>query len=135
MKLHGNNQKEFGRWIQLKEILHFQLNNTPDVHERDLWWASVGENVGSEMNGKSEKFSRPVLIIKKLAVGFYLVAPSTSQEKDGSWYVEIQHKGRPMYICLHQIRTIDCRRLWSRLGQISGPEFKRVKNAFWKLYR
>jgi mRNA interferase MazF len=71
--------KRFFEWIGLKEKLHEAQHQPPLVSERDLWWASIGENVGSEINGKSERFSRPVLILRKLAHGFFLVAPTTTQ--------------------------------------------------------
>ena len=31
--------------------------------EREIWWCSVGLNVGTEIYGKGEDFARPVLII------------------------------------------------------------------------
>jgi hypothetical protein len=37
--------------------------------------------VGSEINGKSKLFSRPVVIYKKLAHGFYFVVPTTTQDR------------------------------------------------------
>ena len=86
----------------LKEKLHTTIHEPPLVKERDLWWVSFGENVGSEMNGKGRLFSRPGLIIKKLSRGFYLVAPTTSQEKVGTWYAPIRHENRSMFVCLHQ---------------------------------
>jgi hypothetical protein len=54
--------------------------NTTVVSEREIWWASVGENVGSEINGKSAPFSRTVIIYKKLSHGFYFVIPTTTQK-------------------------------------------------------
>ena len=126
--------KRFLEWMSVKEKLHNTDAEPPLVKERDLWWVSFGENVGSEMNGKSKLFSRPGLVIKKLSRGFYLVAPTTSQKKEGSWYVEIQHGGRYMYICLHQVRTIDYRRLSTRLGRIDTHDFKKIKKAFLGLY-
>jgi len=127
--------KRFMEWIGLKEKLHNNAGQPPHVSESELWWFSIGENVGSEMNGKSVLFSRPGLILKKLARGFYLVAPTTSQLKKGTWYVEIVHEGKPMWVCLHQVRTLDYRRLSSRLGRIDSHDFKTVKEAFWQLYR
>ena len=127
--------KRFLEWIGLKEQLHATEHNPPFVSERDLWWTSIGENVGSEMNGKSDRFSRPALILKKLAHGFYLIAPTTTQQKEGSWYVRVRLGSQDEYICLHQIRTIDYRRLHSRLGQIDGDDFDRAKEGFLKLYR
>lgn len=31
--------------------------------------------------------------------GFYLVAPTTSQKKEGSWYVEMKYENGHMYVC------------------------------------
>jgi len=38
----------------------------------------VGENVGSEINGKRDLFSRPVVIYEKLSHGFYFVVATTT---------------------------------------------------------
>src|SRR3989344_3894081 len=127
--------KRFLEWIGLKEKLHQNDAEPPLVKERDLWWISLGENVGSEMNGKSRLFFRPGLVLKNLSRGFFLIAPSTSQKKEGTWYVPIQQEGKEMFICLHQIRTIDYRRLSTCLGQIAADDFKRVKEAFSRLYK
>lgn len=127
--------KRFLEWFGLKEKLHNTDNIPPLVKERDLWWVSFGENVGSEINGKNKLFSRPGLVIKKLSRGFFLVAPTTSQKKEGTWYVPIKQEGRDMYVCLHQIRTIDYRRLSSRLGVVDEADFQRVKEAFLALYK
>lgn len=127
--------KRFLEWIKLKEKLHNVIAEPPIVKERDLWWVSFGENIGSEVNGKSKLFSRPAVVIKKLSRGFYLVAPTTSQKKEGTWYVRIQQEGREIFICLHQVRTIDYRRLSSRLGSVDEEDFKRIKEAFLRLYK
>ena len=127
--------KRFLEWIGLKEKLHNMVAEPPLVKERDLWWIIFGENIGSEIHGKGKLFSRPGLVLKKLSRGFFLVAPTTSQKKGGTWYVPIRQEGTEMFVCLHQIRTIDYRRLSSRLGQVDGDDFKTVTEAFWKLYR
>jgi mRNA-degrading endonuclease toxin of MazEF toxin-antitoxin module len=85
---------------------------------------SIGENVGSVINGKSNRFSRPVLILRKLAHGFFLVAPTTTQPREGSWYVLVRLRDQDEYVCLNQIRTIDHRRLFSKLGQIDTDHFR-----------
>jgi hypothetical protein len=59
--------KRFSEWFGLKKKLHERQQTPPLVSEREIWWASVGENVGSEINGKSALFSRPVIIYKALA--------------------------------------------------------------------
>lgn len=126
--------KRFLEWIGVKERLHNVAAKPPLVRERDLWWASIGENVGSEMNGKSGLFSRPVLVLKKLSQGFFLVAPTTSRKHEGSWYALIRQAGKETYVCLHQARSIDYRRLSSRIGRIDESDFGAVADAFCRLY-
>lgn len=90
--------KQFSDWIILKEKLHNNRSKAPLVKERDIWWASIGENVGSEVNGKSKLFSRP------------------------------------MTACLHQVRTIDYRRLSSKMGTLDTNDFARIQEGFMSLY-
>jgi mRNA interferase MazF len=127
--------KRFLGWIKLKQRLHTISAQPPLVRERDLWWLSLGENVGSEMNGKSRLFSRPALILKKLAHGFFLIAPTTTKNHNGTWYVKITYADKDMWVCLHQIRTIDYRRLSSQLGQVGVDDFRQAQTAFWELYK
>ena len=126
--------KQFAKWIILKERLHNQAHKPPLVSERDIWWASVGENVGSEINGKSELFSRPVIIFKKLSHGLYFVIPTTTQSKEGSWFVQFEHKGIKMTACLHQARAIDYRRLSNKIGRIDTADYQRAGEGFARLY-
>ena len=126
--------KRFLEWIGLKERLHNKLPQAPHVSEGDIWWASVGENVGSEINGKSRLFSRPVVIYRKLSHGFYLVIPVTSQARTGNWYVPFRQGGKADTACLHQTRAIDYRRLSSRLGELDDEDFRRIIEGFYKLY-
>ena len=127
--------KKFLEWIGLKERLHNTEHKPPHVSEGDIWWASIGENVGSEINGKNELFSRPAIILKKLAHGFYFVVPTTTQIRTGSWYVSFRQKEKDMVACLHQARAIDHRRLSSKLGTLDDEDFQRIKNGFSTLYK
>jgi mRNA interferase MazF len=127
--------KRFAEWFTLKKDLHERHKTPPFVSEREIWWASVGENVGSEINGKSGLFSRPVIIYRKLSHGFYFVIPTTTQSKEGSWFVPIRYKDKPMIACLHQARAIDYRRLSSRLGRLDGDDFEAIQIGFNRLYK
>lgn len=126
--------KDFLKWFKLKTRLHSIEHKAPFVNEGDIWWASVGENIGSEINGKSQLFSRPVVIFKKLSHGFYLVIPTSTKVKTGTWYVPFSHKRKKMNTCLQQIRTIDYRRLSSKLGELDDEDMRKIKSGFQKLY-
>ena len=124
----------FLEWIGLKQKLHQGTQSPPLVSTGDIWWASIGENVGSEITGKSRLFSRPVIIFKKLAHGFYFVIPTTTS-KVGSWFVAFRQADRRMIASLHQARAIDHRRLSTKLGQLDDSDFQRGREGFWKLYK
>jgi len=125
----------FLEWIRLKQELHQGTQSPPLVSVGDIWWASIGENVGSEINGKSRLFSRPVIILKKLAHGFYFVIPTSTKSKVGSWYVSFRQADRNTIASLHQARAIDHRRLSSKLGQLDDSDFENVREKFWRLYK
>ncbi len=126
--------KEFDEWNNKKKKIDVSEHKPPLVSVRDVWWASVGENIGSEIGGKSERFSRPVIVLKKLSHGFYFVIPTTSKEKEGSWFVSFKHQGKYMNACLHQARAIDYRRLSNKLGRLDVDDYTRVLEGFSDLY-
>lgn len=67
--------------------------------EREVWWCSIGMNIGVEIYGKGKKFTRPVLIFRKFNKDSFLGIPFTSQPKDGIWYV-------PLYVGGVEARAI-----------------------------
>ncbi len=126
--------KRFLEWIGLKEKLDAIIHKAPYVSEGEIWWASLGENVGAEINGKSQYFSRPVIILRKLSHNFYFVIPVTSQIKSGNWYVTVKQENKEMMACLHQARSIDYRRLSNKIGELDESDFEKIKVGFRKLY-
>lgn len=100
-------EKHFDDWIDLKERLH-NMNRLRTIHENEVWWCAMGENVGVEINRKSSTFARPVLIFKKLSRYGSLGIPLTSKPHQGSWYAPFRFQGRNQVAVLAQIRVI-CR--------------------------
>ncbi len=102
--------------------------------EGEVWWASIGINLGEEIYGKGAKFRRPVLIFKKLTHNSFLGLPITGQEKIGNWYVPIQLPGRPRSAMLHQARVFDRKRLSTYIGTIKQYDFENIKDKFQDFY-
>ena len=127
-------QHEFDQWNQLKQQLASRDAKAPYVTEGDIWWFSLGKNVGSEINGKSDQFSRPAVIFKKLAHHLYFVLPTTTQQRTGTWYVPIRHKGKNMTVCLQQARIVDAKRISSKIGTLDDADMERIRNGFRNLY-
>ena len=117
-------EKDFDEWNKLKK--NIDARNPIYVSEREIWFCSVGLNVGSEQNGKHKLFERPVLVIKTVTSNTFIGAPLTSNKKNGSWYVEIQSTSSSAIIS--QIKLFDTRRLARKIGVVSIEEFKIIKN-------
>lgn len=117
--------KEFDIWNNLKKNINDR--NPIYVSEREVWFCSVGLNVGSEQDGKNEAFERPVLVIKKITSNTFIGVPLTSNKKKGSWYIPIDSMDSSAIIT--QIKLFDTRRLTRKMKLIPIDEFELVKNA------
>ena len=107
--------KDFAGWMRLKERLHC-AGGIHSFREGELWWAALGENIGIEINGKNEMFSRPILIFRKFGPEGFLAIPLTSQMHDGLWYTSFVHNDKYECALLSQIKVMDVRRLFRRMG-------------------
>lgn len=125
--------KRFDEWMSVKEGLHL-LGKYPQFNTGDVWWCGIGENVGVEINGKSERFSRPVLILKKLSRHGFMGVPLTSQPHEGTWYANFIFQERLQYAALAQARTMSVSRLYNKMGQLPLSDLDIVREAFKKLY-
>jgi hypothetical protein len=65
-------------WCKLKVLL-WNKKSKVIFKQRDIWWCSMGANLGEEMFGKGEKFTRPVLIFRKFTRNSFLGLPITKQ--------------------------------------------------------
>lgn len=121
-------EKDFAGWHQLKSQLHTE-HRAPTFQEREVWWCSVGVNIGHEVDGKSQLFSRPVLIVRKFNRHIFLGVPLTTQIKENRYYHRIHFKGREQCVMLSQLRLWEGRRLTRSMGQLPEDQFERVRRA------
>jgi hypothetical protein len=49
--------------------------------EGEIWWVRLGRNIGYEANGKSQEFTRPVIVLKKYNQYSFLALPLTTAAK------------------------------------------------------
>ena len=126
-------EKNFSDWIKIKEKIH-NTARIPRIREGEVWWCGMGENVGTEINGKNATFSRPVVIIKKMSRLGFMGVPLTSQEKTGSWYVEFEFLNKKEYAALNQTRYFSVHRLYSRMGQMPNSDLEKIRKGFLQLF-
>ncbi|MBC7982199.1 type II toxin-antitoxin system PemK/MazF family toxin [Candidatus Parcubacteria bacterium] len=118
-------EKDFKRWSIKKEKLDNRIN-TPFVNERDIFWCSIGINVGDEENGKSDLFSRPVLVFKKFNQNLFWGIPLSTKNKDNIYYVQVKFKDNMSSVLISHLRLYDVKRLIFRIGKLHKSEFNKI---------
>ena len=120
------NEDMYDEWNSLKNEIS-QSKKTILFKEGEIWWCSLGCNIGSESFGKGKNFSRPVLVLKKLSHETSICIPLTSKVKVGSWFAKISILSTDRYVMLNQIRMIHIKRFQRRLTHIESSDFLNVK--------
>ena len=115
---------DYDDWNILKKKISSSSRTYFDKGE--VWFASIGKNVGDEEDGKNEKWERPVLIIRKFNNNIFLGISLTSQEKSGKYYIKL--KSFISTAILSQVRLFDSKRLIRKIGKIESGELLDIKN-------
>ena len=119
-------KKDFDQWNNKKKQIE-GLNKQFLFKTGDIWWCSVGLNVGTESCGKGKEYRRPVLVFKKLSGTDFLGIPLTTQKKIGTWFIDITIHGEKRYALLSQIRMFNTKRFQRRLAVLDDKDFSRVQ--------
>jgi mRNA interferase MazF len=120
--------KNFAGWHGLKQNLD-ALTTVPDFKAREVWWCSIGANIGSEMCGKGATFTRPVLILKKTGPTTFIGVSATTNLAARFDHFPVKIQGKPGHLRLFSIRSYDARRLADRMGRLPEAEFAAVQKA------
>jgi mRNA interferase MazF len=120
--------KDFDNWNDLKKSIHNDDKGLTIFQERDVWWCSIGLNIGHEQDGKGDYFNRPVLVIKKFNNRLFWGVPLTTQIKDNKYYYRFTLKGKEQCVMLTHLRLYDAQRLTDRMNRLSENEFNEIKN-------
>lgn len=121
--------KDFDKWNNLKKQIHVQSENK-FYRSREIWWCSLGINVGFEQDGTSEESQRPVLIIRGFSKNVCLVVPLTTSTKNNPYHVSIgKVDDKEAFVIISQIRLIDTKRLVNRVMVLNKNLFEIIKKA------
>lgn len=122
--------KIFASWTKLKIRIHLSEKNVyPKVKE--IWWVSLGQNIGVETNGKNEKFERPVVVIKVFNSFGILVAPISSNVKEGKYFVKFTNdEGNKNIINISQIKSVSIKRFIRKIGKLKDEDFENIKRIY-----
>ena len=122
-------KRDFQKWHGLKSKID-EKNSSVLFRSQEIWWCSLGANVGVEADGKNELFQRPVLIWRKFNREMFWGLPITSQEKSGKpFYFHITIHNQIYTVVFSQLRILSTKRLIRRLGKLSDKQFILLNEA------
>jgi mRNA interferase MazF len=120
-------KKDFDQWNKEKKNLETIGHDSLPFHEREIWWCSIGINLGDEQDGKNELFERPVLVVKKFNNRVAWVLPMSTKEKEGIYYHNLEYEGKIFAVILSQIRLLSVKRFRRFIRKISPNQFLAIK--------
>ncbi len=121
-------KKDFDTWNGEKKYIHVYEKNRL-YHERDIWFCSLGTNVGFEQDGTGTNFDRPVVIIKGFNAEICFVVALTGRKRESTYYRYLGIiDGRDSSAILSQVRLVDTKRLVHKIGVLNKNTFAILKN-------
>ena len=126
--------KDFESWNAEKQSLEKFGPEFLPFHEREIWWCSIGINLGDEQDGKNELFERPVLVVRKFNKKIAWVLPMSTKTKEGIYYHNLEYDGRVFSIILSQFRLVSVKRFRRFVRKISPHQFSIIKERLVGLF-
>ncbi|HEY4476379.1 MAG TPA: type II toxin-antitoxin system PemK/MazF family toxin [Candidatus Paceibacterota bacterium] len=122
-------EKDFLKWHKRKEKLHIEGARV-FFHEREVWWCSLGYNVGFEQDGKGYNFARPIIIFKKFNNEVFWSIPLTRKRKSGKFYVPVDlGDSEERSAIISQLRLVDAKRLLDKLTVLKVEDYAKIQKA------
>lgn len=126
-------EKDFKTWHNKKEKVDGK-DSRVFFHEREIWFCHLGTNVGFEQDGKGENFGRPVIVFRKFNKEVFWGVPLTTREKGGKFYLPVPvGDDEPRKAILSQLRLLDAKRLYQKVGMIDVGTHKQLEESIIKL--
>ena len=130
-------ERNYYDWMVVKDDIQ-DKKRLHNFKEWEIWWCSIGENVGVEINGKGSHFMRPVIIYKKFNRFFFTAIPLTTKdhtEKFPDWYIYFTFKGRDEFAAIYQATSTSAYRLYRKLGEVDDSDASRIIEGYNKLFK
>jgi len=125
-------KKDFKEWHTEKSDME-ENKLRAFFHEREIWFSSLGVNIGFEQDGRGQRFLRPVIILKKFNNEVLWAIPLTKNQKKGKYYFSFSMGKDESVAILSQIRLIDAKRLQYKIGDMNETDFGELKQKLMRL--
>lgn len=121
--------KDFDSWNDKKKKIETS-SVSKFYNTREIWWCSLGINVGYEQDGMGKDYQRPVLILKGISKNTCIVIPLTTSDNEHSLRFPIgMVGGKNASALLSQIKVIDTKRLVNKVGYLEKEVFDEIRKA------
>jgi mRNA interferase MazF len=122
--------KKFDNWNEVKKKTNDNKRKL-GIKPRDIFWAKIGQNIGSEEYEKNDNFARPVIVVRKLTHDLFIGIPLTSTIKDNDYFHSFKYINKSNGLTensamILQFRTFSIKRLMNKTGVISKKDFQKV---------
>ncbi|MEI7720013.1 MAG: type II toxin-antitoxin system PemK/MazF family toxin [bacterium] len=123
-------KKDYTKWHTKKSEIEHNDDTRVFFHEREVWWCSVGSNVGFEQDGKGQAFARPVLIFKKFNKEVFWALPLSTKVKTTKFYASVRlGDGVDRVAIVSQLRLTDAKRLIDKIGVIDEVNYMEIQKT------
>jgi len=123
----------YDSWNTVKKEIHHHKDRL-HFRQGEVWFVSLGQNIGYEVFGKGDDFLRPVIIFRKINKSTFLAIPLTSKIKDDRYHCQIHFKDKQNLAILTQIRILDAKRLAYKIGNLEKVLFENLEEKFVEFY-
>lgn len=136
-------KKDFDGWSEFKKNLE-DKERVVFAWPREIWWCSLGINLGAEIDGKNDLFERAVLVMRVYNRETMLILPITTKRKNDQFHYGIFIKtassptkdylelDKLVWVKLTQSRVISNKRLLRKICVISDEDYHKIREAFKK---
>jgi len=122
-------QKDFDNWNKEKRRIH-ETEENRFYKIREIWWCSIGLNVGFEEDGTSKEYQRPVLVLKGFSRQVCWAIPLTTSTKENPYHIKVGAiEDRESFAIISQLRLIDTKRFTDRLAILDEETFETIRKA------
>ena len=118
------------KWTPIKYNLSKKLKGVAHANPGEIWWVKIGQNLGTEIYGKGDTFSRPVFLLKKNHQQSFIGIPLTSNTRPAHYKQQIFIKEKENALLFNQARCIDTVRLDKRIARVSEKQYQNILNNF-----
>jgi mRNA interferase MazF len=120
-------RKDLPGWHIKKTSLDGLVSPVNSFKERQIWWVSVGHNVGVEIDGKGPRYARPVIVMRKFSHNAFFGVPLTTTGKENPYLYAFSLNGVENKAALSQVRVFDARRLINKMGYLTIEDYAEVQ--------